>query len=178
MLQKVLLFSALVIGAAAYPLAFGPVDLSFISKDRPAPQSEEIPAATIARAETPSTRASVALQSDDRGHYVGEFKLNGRKTEAMVDTGATVIAINSSTARRIGLSLRNSDFTGKVGTANGMVAAAPVMLDSVEIGRIKIDNVQAVVIDDAALPSTLIGMSFLKQLRRFEVRSGQMVLDK
>jgi len=178
MLQKVLIFSSLIIGAAAYPLAFGPIDLPLDKKEQPAAEPEEMPATTIARAETPSMRGTVALQSDQRGHYVGEFKLNGRKTVAMVDTGATVIAINRSTARRIGVTLRNSDFTGKVGTANGTVAAAPVIIDSVQIGRIEIENVQAVVIDDAALPDTLIGMSFLRQLRRFEVRGGQMVLDE
>jgi len=178
MLPKVLLFSAMVIGAAAYPLVFEPVDLLVAPKEEPAMAPAAAQIETIARAETSSLRGVVSLQSDDRGHYVGEFKLNGRKAEAMVDTGATVIAINRSMARRIGFTLRNSDFTGKVATANGTVSSAPVILESVQIGRIKIANVQAVVIDDAALPTTLIGMSFLKQLRRVEVRDGQMVLDQ
>ncbi len=178
MLPKVLMFSALVIGAAVYPLIFGPIDLSISPAEPPAVEFERSLATTIARAEVTRARGTVALQSDNRGHFFGEFKLNGRKTQAMVDTGATVIAINKSMARRAGISVHGSHFTGKVGTANGVVAAAPIILESVQIGRITIENVPAVVLDDAALPGTLIGMSFLKQLRSFEVRGGQMVLDQ
>jgi aspartyl protease family protein len=178
MLPKVLLFSALVIGAAAYPLFFGPVDFSISRMGPPAATSSDLGPATIARVETSAPSGTVALKSDSQGHFFGEFKLNGRKTHAMVDTGATLIAINTSTARRVGIALRSSDFTGQVGTANGVVAAAPITLDTVQIGRIKVENVRAVVIDDRALPGALIGMSFLKQLKGVEVRGSEMVLEE
>ena len=178
MLPKVLQFSALVIGAAAYPLIFGPIDLSISPAEPAAVESQDVPSTTIARTEIAKARGTVALQSDNRGHFFGEFKLNGRKTQAMIDTGATVIAINRSMARRAGIGLHGSHFTSQVGTANGIVAAAPIILESVQIGRITVENVQAVVLDDAALPGTLIGMSFHKQLRSFEVRGDQMVLDQ
>jgi len=175
MLQRVLIFSALIIGAASYPLVFGPIDLSSASVEQGVVETTE--ATTIARVDAPSSRATVALKSDNRGHFFGEFRLNGRKTQAMVDTGATVIAINRSTARRSGITLKSADFTTQVGTANGNVMAAPVLIESVQIGRIRIQNVDAVVLDDAALPGVLIGMSFLNQLKKFEVRDGEMLLD-
>lgn len=178
MLPKVLLFSGLVVATAAYPLVFGPVDFSIDSaKQADARQADALPP-VLARAETDVPRGTVVLQSDQRGHFFGEFRLNGRRTEAMVDTGATVVAINRSMASRAGITLRPSDFTSQVGTANGMVAGAPVVLESVQIGRIRIDNVHAVVLEDKALPQALIGMSFLSKLKRFEVRGGDMVLDR
>jgi len=46
------------------------------------------------------------MHPDARGHFSAEFKLNGRKINGMIDTGATLIAINLSTARKAGTSTR------------------------------------------------------------------------
>lgn len=118
----------------------------------------------------------VLLQADARGHFVASFKVNGRPVEAMVDTGATVVALNRSTARRAGISLSPSDFDREVDTANGKVKAAVVEIASLQIGRIAVDHVPAVVLDDKALATTLIGMSFLQRLDKFQVEDGQLLL--
>ncbi len=118
----------------------------------------------------------VVVRSDGRGHYAATFRLNGRQVDALVDTGATLVAINTSTARRIGISLNPSDFTQPVSTANGAVKAALVELDRLEIGRISLDDVQAVVLDDRALQTNLIGMSFLNRLDKFEAKDGTLLL--
>jgi aspartyl protease family protein len=128
-----------------------------------------------AQPEMPTGR-KVRLAADPRGHFLADFKLNGRRVEALVDTGATAVAINASTARRIGLSLKSSDFRHSVSTANGEARAAAVMLDRVEIGRIHVENIEAVVLEDKALSGTLIGMSFLKRLGKFEVADGSLLL--
>jgi aspartyl protease family protein len=122
------------------------------------------------------TGRKVRLAADARGHFLADFKLNGRRVEALVDTGATAVAINASTARRIGLSLKSSDFRHSVNTANGETRAAAVMIDRIEIGRVHVENIEAVVLDDKALSGTLIGMSFLKRLDRFEVENGALLL--
>ena len=103
---------------------------------------------------------------------MGEFKLNGRQVKALVDTGATLVAINASTAKRIGITLSPADFKYQVDTANGTARAASAMIDNLQIGRIYVESVQALVLDDKALDGTLIGMSFLKRLGKFEVADG------
>lgn len=50
------------------------------------------------------TGRKVQLDADGRGHFIGDFQLNGRTVTALIDTGATVVALNRSTARRIGIS--------------------------------------------------------------------------
>lgn len=120
----------------------------------------------------------VAIQAGPDGHFQGSFKLNGRKVEAMVDTGATYIAINRSLADRIALGLRDDDFKYQVNTANGRVAAAATTIDSIQIGRIHIENVEAVVLDDESLGEALIGMSFLRRLARYEVERNALVLEQ
>jgi aspartyl protease family protein len=118
----------------------------------------------------------VRLSADDRGHFSADFRLNGRSIAALIDTGATLVAINASTARRIGIQLQTSDFKYKVETANGMARAAAATIDNLQIGRIFVEDVQAVVLEDSALDTTLIGMSFLKRLNKFEVRDDSLTL--
>jgi aspartyl protease family protein len=120
----------------------------------------------------------VRVPSDGRGHFAADFKLNGRQVAAMVDTGATVVAMNASTARRIGIVLKPSDFSYSVNTANGATKAAAATIAQMQIGRIYVDKVPAVVLQDTALSGTLIGMSFLKRLSKFEVRDGAMILEQ
>ncbi|MGY6707119.1 MAG: retropepsin-like aspartic protease family protein [Rhizobiaceae bacterium] len=120
----------------------------------------------------------VRLPSDRQGQFNGEFRFNGVRLEALVDTGATVVAINRSTARRIGIPLSPSDFRHEVNTANGRTRAAAVVIDRLEIGRIHLDEIEAVVLEDDALGVILIGMNFLNQLRRFGVESGTLILEQ
>jgi aspartyl protease family protein len=127
-------------------------------------------------AEEPLIGRKVRVSADATGHFLADFKLNGRSVNAMVDTGATLVAINVSTARRIGINLKPADFRYEVSTANGNARAAGVIIDSLQIGRIAIDKVQAVVLEDEALSGTLIGMSFLKQLSKFQVEDGSLLL--
>ncbi|MCR4266364.1 TIGR02281 family clan AA aspartic protease [Nitratireductor sp. ZSWI3] len=120
----------------------------------------------------------VRIAADARGHYMGRFKLNGREVSALVDTGATFIAINSSLARRIGLQLAPNDFKYEVSTANGKTRAAAVRIGTLQIGRIHVEDVEAAVLDDRALDGVLIGMSFLKRLSRYHVEGGALVLEQ
>ena len=118
----------------------------------------------------------VKLDSDSRGHFIAEFRLNGRRTDALVDTGATFVAINASTARRIGLKLAAKDFQYMVETANGQTRAASATIESLEIGRIEVKDVQALVLDDEALAGTLIGTSFLNRLGKYQVENGSLLM--
>ena len=124
------------------------------------------------------TGRKTRIKMDPSGHFVTTAKMNGRRVEVLVDTGATTVAINKSTARRLGIFLKASDFKHKVNTANGTTKAAAVMIDRIEIGRVKVRNVRAAVLSDRALDNTLLGMSFLGQLKGFEVKNQQLILSQ
>jgi aspartyl protease family protein len=123
-----------------------------------------------------ATGRKVIVNADGRGHFTSTFKLNGRQVDGMIDTGATLVAVNTSTARRIGLSLNPSDFSHEVSTANGTIKAAVVAIDRLQIGSISVDNVQAIVLDDKALQTNLIGMSFLKRLAKYQAENDTLLL--
>ena len=116
------------------------------------------------------------IAMDKSGHFITNAKMNGRVIKVLVDTGATTVAINKTTARRIGLRLSKSDFKHQVNTANGKTAAAVAEIERIKIGKVEVRNVAAVVLDDKSLSSTLLGMSFLNQLDRFEVRNQELIL--
>lgn len=118
----------------------------------------------------------VKIDRDLAGHFNAEFRLNGRAVPGMVDTGATLVAINTSTARRIGVKLAPTDFRYTVKTANGETRAAGAVIEKLQIGRILVENVEAVVLDDDALDQTLIGASFLNRLGKYQVEDGALLL--
>jgi aspartyl protease family protein len=150
------------------------------SQPAPAPQQPPLPPRLAsAKAEPPVLLGrKVRLPANARGHFTAEIRLNGRDVQAMIDTGATLVAINESTARRIGIMLAPSDFTYSVTTANGKAKAAATTIDAVQIGKVYVDKVPAVVLEDSALSGTLVGMSFLKRLSKFQVENGAMILQQ
>ena len=160
LLRNSLLFSIAVLGIASYPMI---ADRDLIGQlVNISPQPEKPKFQSIEPLERSGTSRVVRLYADDRGHYSGDFIFNGRKVRAMIDTGASTIALNSSTARRLGLTISTSQFSQRVTTANGEIMAAPVVIEKVTIGKIEVRNVSAFVLEDEALANTLIGMSFLK----------------
>ena len=121
---------------------------------------------------------SAVIKADDRGHFLTTARMNGRRVEVLVDTGATSVAINRSTARRLGIHLAASDFKYNVNTANGVIKAAQATIDRVEIGRVQVRDVRAMVISDKSLSGTLLGMSFLNELDQFQIKNGELLLKQ
>lgn len=139
---------------------------------RPAPDTEKAEPAKP----QPISLGIVSLKADTIGHFNASFRINSRPLDGLVDTGASMVAINESTARRLGFGVNSLDFKYPISTANGKTKAAYVRLDRVEIGAIRVQNVDAMVLKDNALSKTLIGMSFLKQLSSFKVTGDEMRL--
>jgi aspartyl protease family protein len=118
------------------------------------------------------------INADRQGHFVSQFRMNGKPVEALVDTGATIVAISKSTARRLGISVTPADFIYPVQTANGTTKVARAVIKTIEFGGIRVRDVEAAVIDDKSLGGTLLGMSFLNQLKSFKVEDGELILKQ
>lgn len=143
--------------------------------DQPAPDETPAKPQPVSTAKYASARG-VLLQSGAGGHFSGTFTINGRKEKGLVDTGASTVAINVSTARRLGISTGSLSFNVPVGTANGTVKAARVSLDRMEIGTISVKDVEALVLPDKSLSGMLVGMSFLGKLSSYSVQGGALRL--
>jgi len=121
-------------------------------------------------------RSHVTLAPDSRGHYISQGSINGASVRFLVDTGATFVTLPASEARRIGIDLRNAK-RGVSSTANGNVLVQRVLLESVKVGDITLNNVEAVVNQGAGLDMALLGMSFLSRTD-MHVDGPNLVLEK
>lgn len=181
-MRNVLLIGAFVGVSASVPMLYQASPETFHALI--APQPESVPDGTAAQP-APAARTIAAhgrrkmtIDADQSGHFRTEMRFNGRKVEGLIDTGATLVAMNETTARKAGITVARGDFRHEVNTANGKARAAVVRIDTLEIGRIRISGVDAVVLEDHALRNTLIGMNVLKQLARFEVKDDVLLLEQ
>jgi aspartyl protease family protein len=161
-------------GGVAYALG---IDLPTLERQAVAAQKLATTkmATNVETTEKPSS-GGVELRAGSHGHFEARAEINGRPVEVMVDTGASLIALTYEDAERAGIYVKDSDFTQRTQTANGVARAAPVMLDRVTIGDITVRNVRASVAERGRLHMTLLGMTFLSRLSRTEMRKGTLVL--
>jgi len=141
-------------------------------RDQPTPDADE---AAPPRA---SGGRTVELKAGPHGHFYSRIRVNGRDVDAMVDTGASIVALTFEDAASAGIHVRDPEFTHRVSTANGVARVAMVTLDSVAIDDITVRNVRAAVAERGKLSKTLLGMSFLGQLTRTEMSRGVLVLEE
>jgi aspartyl protease family protein len=121
---------------------------------------------------------SLNIPRDPRGHFQTDGRIDGQRITFMVDTGASVVALNESSAARFGLRPTPGQYTANVSTANGTVKAARTRIEMLDVGGLIVRDVDAMVLPDEALSENLLGLSFLSRLKRFEYANGQMVLEQ
>jgi aspartyl protease family protein len=163
----VLTIAVLVLGSAA--LAAAAEDLP---PDRTPPSSNAPPALTVLR---PSSNRTLVYRADRHGHFSLTATVNGAPIRLVVDTGASLVALTLDDARAAGIGRSELVFNQLTQTANGRVRFAPVMVHEVRIGQLSIANVPAAVIEN--LDQSLLGMSFLKRLKSFEMREGALTIS-
>ena len=121
---------------------------------------------------------SVEIARDGRGHFQAEGRIDGRRIGFMVDTGASVIALNESSAAQIGIRPSPADYKANVSTANGTIKGARTRLSEVNVGGLVVRDVDAMILPDEALSENLLGLSYLSKLKRFEFAGGKLVLEQ
>lgn len=112
----------------------------------------------------PRGKGNATLYPGGNGHFFTDGWINGTPVRFMVDTGATVIAMNSGVAQSIGIDYRRNGKRSVASTPGGYVRTYDVKLDSVQVGGITLYNVDGSVIEGNDPRVVLLGMSFLGQL--------------
>lgn len=162
----------IVVAAVVLALAVPGLTPRLLALLEPQPEAAPPPAAGN------SGPARVMLAADNRGHFETQLSVNGRPMKAMVDTGATVVALTYEDGRSLGLVRPGDRYEIKMQTANGTAGAKRVSLNTVRVGSISLSNVEAIVAQEGALSVNLLGMSFLRKLRTFEMQNGRLVLEQ
>jgi aspartyl protease family protein len=167
-MRSILVFAAIMIALAAIaPKLLRPTDSTVTAATATAEPSDPAPA-------YPRT---ASIPRGANGHFEADAIIDGRRMGFMVDTGASTIALRQQDASRLGIYPAQRDYTAKVSTANGVIFAAPVELNRVEIGSVVVRNVAALVLPDEALAQNLLGMSFLSRIH-WQYQGGRLMLEQ
>jgi len=111
----------------------------------------------------PPSAQTATLTANAQGHFLVEGQVNGGAIRFLVDTGATQVSLSAADANRLGIDYRKGQ-PSLMGTANGNAVAYKVTLNTVRVGDIEINNVEAAVLEGAQIPFALLGMSFLNRM--------------
>ena len=129
------------------------------------------------KADQETFSASATLPRGSDGHFRGKAVIGGRAIPVLVDTGATLVALTYEDALAAGIAAGSLHFGDLSYTANGPAYFARVNISEMRLGGITLRDVKASVGQPGLLRETLLGMSFLGQLR-MEMKGGLLVLEQ
>jgi aspartyl protease family protein len=136
-----------------------------------------IDASAAAHPTAPLAPAPAAIFKSRDGHYWAATEVDGHWIHCLVDTGATTMALTPLDAARLGLHPASLHYTLAVNTAAGQTWAAPVELARVSVAGAPVDHVSAMVVK-SGLSSSLLGMSYLGRLSKFEATPTTLILSR
>ena len=140
--------------------------------------SPDLRAEQLTLTEAPAAHApqSAAIQKASDGHFWAQGRVNGQPVRFLVDTGATAVALTQADAAKLGFSPKDLKYALTVTTAAGQSRAASVTLTSVTVGGARVADVSALVVEDG-LDTSLLGMTYLGRLSRFEATQKALTLE-
>jgi len=164
------MFSSVAMNGLSRPSAKGEDNLDRIYR-------ENKEAAAFARAHPDNAAPNgneIRLERSFDGHFYADVSINNVPIHALVDTGASGIALSREDARRAGIATSAGMYDVIGEGASGAVQGEFVTIDSVSLGGTSASGMQAVVLDSGNL--TLLGQSFLSRFASVEIKDDTMVL--
>lgn len=122
-----------------------------------------------------TAKSSLSIPSDPMGQYWVRGFVNGHAVNFLVDTGASVLAMSSVEADRLGIDFIGEGQAGIAQTAQGEAVSHFVNIPAVEVGGIAVHNVRAAVVEGSYPRAILLGMSFLRHVE-MEQQEGTLML--
>jgi len=124
-----------------------------------------------------STTSQIVLRAGADGQFRVTAYVNGNPVRAIIDTGASSVAMSSALALKLGIDYRRGQ-PGTMYTANGSVASYGVLVRSVQIGDVVVTNVPASVQEGREISrdvDVLIGHSFLRNVQLQQSGTTMMI---
>jgi aspartyl protease family protein len=113
------------------------------------------------------------LEADRQFHV--KAMVGGIPLYFLVDTGASDVLLSQADARRLGIDPGSLSYTELYRTASGTARGAPITLPEIDIGTIRLTDVNASV-SEGGTDGSLLGMSFLGRLSGYEVNGDTLTL--
>jgi clan AA aspartic protease (TIGR02281 family) len=114
-----------------------------------------------------------------QGNSIGvDVNVNRVPKRLILDTGASVSVLSTGVADELGLKTYSTEFV-MLNTANGVVRAPLIMLDSISLANATVSNIKVAILNDLGPIDGLLGLDFLNH---FDIdinqASGEMMLRR
>jgi len=124
----------------------------------------------------PISTKKLVLTADSLGGYRTEGKINGKKVNFIIDTGASLVAMSKSTAQRLKLKYDKTRPI-RVQTASGLDRVYLTTIKKISIGKIVLRDIEAAVSTHDFPKYPLLGMSFLGKIELIQ-QDKKLILKK
>jgi aspartyl protease family protein len=118
---------------------------------------------------------SISFPVSSDGHFYIRARVNGVPIIFLADTGASHIVLSPADAEKLGFKADELRFDRFYETANGTVRGSSIRIDHLRIGEIHLKEIGAS-INEAEMRNSLLGMTFFKRLKRYEVKNDALTL--
>lgn len=165
-----------IIGLGLAACAFGALMPGVREVVRPGAAGQALAAGTGASDQPDYLTGEMVLERQEDGHFYARVSINSVPVDALVDTGASVVALTGADAEAIGIAWDPSQVRIVGQGASGPVEGVVVRLDRVELGDFEVHDVEAMVIPDG-LHVSLLGQSFLSRIPSVAISDDRMNLS-
>ncbi|HHG89686.1 MAG TPA: TIGR02281 family clan AA aspartic protease [Devosia sp.] len=156
---------AIVIGAYSYRFEIAGLSSRLFS--------ELVPGAAVVS----DQENSVTIRKGFSSTFSMDVRVNDARIRMIFDTGASVVVLTQHDARAAGIRVDRLRFNIPVQTANGTGRAAAIVLKQIEVGGIIRKDIRALVAEEGALETSLLGMTYLQTLSAYTVSRDSLKLQ-
>lgn len=117
----------------------------------------------------------VRIPMADDGHFWARATINGVDRVMLVDSGATVTALSTTTAAAARIDLDGMAPPAVVSTANGSVTGKSAAIATLKVGGITATDLPTIVAPEFG-DQDVLGMNFLSRLKSWRVEGKTLIL--
>jgi len=119
--------------------------------------------------------SEVRIPMADDGHFWARATINGVERVMLVDSGATVTALSTTTAANAKIDLDGMAPPSVVSTANGTVTGKSATIATLKVGGITATDLPTIVAPEFG-DQDVLGMNFLSRLKSWRVEGKTLIL--
>jgi aspartyl protease family protein len=119
--------------------------------------------------------SEVRIPMADDGHFWARATINGVERVMLVDSGATVTALSTTTAANAKIDLDGMGAPAVVSTANGTVTGKSATIATLKVGGITATDLPTIVAPEFG-DQDVLGMNFLSRLKSWRVEGKTLIL--
>jgi aspartyl protease family protein len=119
--------------------------------------------------------SEVRIPMADDGHFWARATINGVERVMLVDSGATVTALSTTTAAAAKIDLDGMAPPAVVSTANGTVTGKSATIATLKVGGITATELPTIVAPEFG-DQDVLGMNFLSRLKSWRVEGKTLIL--